>query len=160
MSHGRAQRTLEQTSRQVGSLVWLDRQLFEIVGSWTQQAQDASLAAYFAATSHHFAWHASLLTDRLPRVGQFARDVVCEPSPIHLRCVEDSRLATTATECLRHLVSQTFVEVQYLVGDLLAGSRSWTDGALMHSLRVVSDDIARDWASGAQLLVPRYVEDA
>jgi hypothetical protein len=55
-------------ARRLGELRWVERRLFELVGSWVVGAPDPATKAWLATSSLHHAWHGELLAGVLPTV--------------------------------------------------------------------------------------------
>ena len=57
---------LEAQARVVGSYQWVERRLFEVLGSWVASEPVADAQVLFDVYSQQHAWHAELFADRLP----------------------------------------------------------------------------------------------
>jgi hypothetical protein len=58
--------SLEATARLVGSHQWVERRLFEVLGSWVASEPVPEAQVLFDVYSQQHAWHAELFADRLP----------------------------------------------------------------------------------------------
>jgi hypothetical protein len=63
---GRSALALEVQARLVGSYHWLERRLFEVLGSWVASEAVPEAQVLFDVYSQQHAWHAELFADRLP----------------------------------------------------------------------------------------------
>ena len=58
--------SLEAAARLVGSYQWVERRLFEVLGSWVASEPVPEAQVLFDVYSQQHAWHAELFADRLP----------------------------------------------------------------------------------------------
>lgn len=58
--------SLEVQARLVGSYQWVERRLFEVLGSWVASESVPEAQLLFDVYSQQHAWHAELFADRLP----------------------------------------------------------------------------------------------
>jgi hypothetical protein len=58
--------TLEAQARLVGSYLWVERRLFEVLGSWVASEAVPEAQVLFDVYSQQHAWHVELFADRLP----------------------------------------------------------------------------------------------
>jgi hypothetical protein len=81
-SSGRPALSLHVQARLVGSYQWLERRLFEILGSWVASEPVPEAQLLFDVYSQQHAWHAALFADRLPALDSIDPDsLVVAPSP-------------------------------------------------------------------------------
>ncbi len=58
--------SLDEAARLVGSYQWVERRLFEVLGSWVASEPVPEAQVLFDVYSQQHAWHADLFTERLP----------------------------------------------------------------------------------------------
>ena len=69
-------------ARLVGSYQWVERRLFEILGSWVASEPVPEAQMVFDVFSQQHAWHAELFADRLPALDSVDADaLMVAPSP-------------------------------------------------------------------------------
>ncbi len=74
--------SLHVQARLVGSYQWLERRLFEVLGSWVASEPVPEAQLLFDVYSQQHAWHAALFADRLPALDSVDADaLVVPPSP-------------------------------------------------------------------------------
>ncbi len=72
--------TLEESARVAGHARWLERRLFEVLGSWVAAENDAAAKVLWSTHSLRHATAADVWRDRQPRVAHLDRDVLTVPS--------------------------------------------------------------------------------
>ncbi len=73
--------SLEAAARLVGSYRWVERRLFEVLGSWVASEPVPEAQLLFDVYSQQHAWHAELFSDRLPALDSVdAESLVVAPS--------------------------------------------------------------------------------
>jgi hypothetical protein len=73
--------SLEAAARLVGSYQWVERRLFEVLGSWVASEPVPEAQLLFDVYSQQHAWHAELFADRLPALDSIdAESLVVAPS--------------------------------------------------------------------------------
>ena len=65
---------LEQQGHIVGGYVWVERRVFEILGTWAESEPLVDAQLLFDMYSQQHGWHAELLTERLPVVDSLESD--------------------------------------------------------------------------------------
>jgi hypothetical protein len=79
---GRPALSLHVQARLVGSYQWVERRLFEVLGSWVASEPVPEAQLLFDVYSQQHAWHAALFADRLPALDSADPDtLVMPPSP-------------------------------------------------------------------------------
>ena len=79
---GAAALPLDAHARLVGSYQWVERRLFEILGSWVASEPVPEAQMMFDVFSQQHAWHAELFADRLPALDSVDSDaLMVAPSP-------------------------------------------------------------------------------
>jgi hypothetical protein len=73
---GAAALSLDAHARLVGSYQWVERRLFEILGSWVESEPVPEAQVLFDVFSQQHAWHAELFADRLPVLGSVDSDAL------------------------------------------------------------------------------------
>jgi hypothetical protein len=71
--------SLHAQSRLVGSYQWVERRLFEVLGSWVVSEPVPEAQVLFDAYSQQHAWHAELFADRLPALDSVDPDTLVLP---------------------------------------------------------------------------------
>ena len=91
--------SLEAQARLVGSYQWVERRLFEVLGSWVASEPVPEAQVLFDVYSQQHAWHAELFADRLPALDSVdPATLVLPPSPevdAHARRAGRGRCPTT-----------------------------------------------------------------
>ena len=59
----------ERMTEALGGLIWLELELFEVVGAWVSPAAEPALKELFATQCYHHVWRAELLRPRLHAFG-------------------------------------------------------------------------------------------
>ena len=59
----------EGMTEALGGLIWLELELFEVVGAWVSPAAEPALKELFATQCYHHVWRAELLRPRLHAFG-------------------------------------------------------------------------------------------
>jgi hypothetical protein len=65
---------LEQQASIVGGYIWVERRLFEILGTWVESEPLTEAQLLFDMYSQQHGWHAELFTERLPVVDSLQAD--------------------------------------------------------------------------------------
>jgi hypothetical protein len=73
---GAAALSLDAHARLVGSYQWVERRLFEILGSWVESEPVPEAQVLFDGFSQQHAWHAELFADRLPALDSVDADAL------------------------------------------------------------------------------------
>src|SRR5580692_6542000 len=71
--------SLDAQARLVGSYQWIERRLFEVLGSWVASEPVPEAQMLFDVYSQQHAWHAALFADRLPALDSVDRDALVLP---------------------------------------------------------------------------------
>ena len=71
--------SLDLQARLVGSYQWVERRLFEVVGSWVASEPVPEAQVLFDVYSQQHAWHAELFADRLPALDSVDPDTLVLP---------------------------------------------------------------------------------
>lgn len=80
---------LDELTGRLASLVWVERRLGEILGSWVRSTADASLVVAFSRIASHHDWHASLLQEVLATSPELnATDRIVAPTEGWRRAIE------------------------------------------------------------------------
>ena len=72
--------SLHAQARLVGSYRWMERRLFEVLGSWVASEPVPEAQVLFDVYSQQHAWHAELFADRLPALDSVEPDALVLPS--------------------------------------------------------------------------------
>ena len=70
----------------LGGRVWLERRLFESLGRWAVEADEAAATLFLADASRRHGWHAQVWFDRMPELSGF--DVEARVRPPDARVAE------------------------------------------------------------------------
>jgi hypothetical protein len=70
---------LDVQARLVGSYQWIERRLFEVLGSWVASEPVPEARVLFDVYSQQHAWHAELFADRLPALDSVDPDSLVLP---------------------------------------------------------------------------------
>jgi hypothetical protein len=70
---------LDVQARLVGSYQWMERRLFEVLGSWVASEPVPEARVLFDVYSQQHAWHAELFADRLPALDSVDPDTLVLP---------------------------------------------------------------------------------
>ena len=66
----------------LGGRVWLERRLFESLGRWAVEADEAAATLFLADASRRHGWHAQVWFDRMPELSGFDVEArVAAPGP-------------------------------------------------------------------------------
>jgi hypothetical protein len=136
-----------ESQRLVAQWEWAERRLFEIVGGWAASAPEPQAARWFATTSHHHAWRASLWQERTPRL----HDVPATERPSWSALLD--AVAAPADTALRFAgleVATAALLEEYEAA--LAETTEVADGPLRRGLRLAIPDAAEDRQSAAAML--------
>jgi hypothetical protein len=71
--------SLDAQARLVGSYLWVERRLFEVLGSWVTSEPVPEAQVLFDVYSQQHAWHAELFADRLPALDSVDPDTLVLP---------------------------------------------------------------------------------
>ena len=71
--------SLDAQARLVGSYLWVERRLFEVLGSWVASEPVPEAQVLFDVYSQQHAWHAELFADRLPALDSVDPDTLVLP---------------------------------------------------------------------------------
>jgi hypothetical protein len=145
--------TLEATARAVGGYVWLNRELFEVVGGWVADTSDARAQLLFGQHCYQLAWHAELFAARLPRLREFTSSEFISP-PTETAPALMNAIRATAGDVARLSVAYRLLFPR-LAGRYTAhrGQTSpVADGALIRALGLALTDVTNAWHEGEFLL--------
>lgn len=71
---------LIELARRLGSAVWLERRLFEVLGAWVPSTAPSEAKLVLGAHSRHAAWRAEQLTERLPELRELPAEELVAPA--------------------------------------------------------------------------------
>ncbi len=145
---------LNSTARLVGAYVWLERRLFEVLGTVAARGgASPELPVLLDTHSRHHAWHSSLFAEHLPRIhGLDPASLVVSPSPAVtelMSAVEDANDATQVAGLLARVVLPRLVTTYRRH---LRGARPASDGPLARTLRLALRDEVEAWTEIEELL--------
>ncbi len=75
----RPSRSLHDMAELLGSRVWLERRLFELLGSWASAGSVGEVQLHLADASRRHSWHAQVWFDRLPELSSLDVDALVVP---------------------------------------------------------------------------------
>lgn len=145
---------LQQAAAVAGGHCWSERQLFELLGSWSKAVSEPAAVTALDRHSQHAAWRADQWWDRLPRLAGVERDLlVVAPGGVEA--------ATSAGEAAASGAGVGLLALAYRV--LVAGlatryhrHRALTapaaDGPVRRLLSISAGDLGRDWVEGEAVL--------
>lgn len=152
---------LEMQARVIGSYQWIERRLFEVLGSWVTSEPVDEARLVFDVYSQQHAWHADLWAERLPVLDSL------DPATLTLPpSVEVDRLlgmlaggapgqAPAAGGTLLRLVGLARVVLPRLIagyGLHLRRAAPVADGPVVRSLRLVVHDEIEAWRATETLV--------
>ncbi len=145
--------SLEESARRLGSYVWLNRQLFEVLGGWVASTADPTAQLLLSQHCYQHAWHAELFEARLPRLREFQVSDFILPSN---NSAEEliGRLSATTDESVRLAATYRVVlpRVYGLYAHHLASTTPIADAAVARSLKLAMTDVGEQWKVGEQLV--------
>jgi hypothetical protein len=118
--------TIDESARRVGSIVWAERRLFELLGGWVPSTPEPPVKLALARRSRHHAAHAATLDvvlpdtrDHDPRAlvaaadpedpGRFAELAALTGTDARLACLVDDLLPQRLEACEAFLASASAV---------------------------------------------------
>jgi hypothetical protein len=173
--------TLHQSAALVGGHCWVERRLFERLGSWVASSASNEAKLLLDAHSQHAAWRAGQWWDRLPVLAQLDRDELVaahdrwatlfvatdagdaipagdDPAADH-SAADHSAADHSAAAHLAADVTRLAVAYRVLLPRVAASyarhARLTTpiaDGPVIRTLGQVAADVRADWAEGEFLL--------
>ncbi len=148
--------SLEESARRLGSYLWLELALFEILGSWVQAVPELDVKLRLGAHSAHHAWHAELWAKRLPVLREMDPVALTRPASDGAAALVDAVRQPAAPEAtIEKLVGVYRVLVPATIAaydDHLARASALSDGPTIRSLGLALADERADGAEGEALL--------
>jgi hypothetical protein len=174
--------TLHQSAAVIGGHCWIERRLFERLGSWAAPSASDAAKLLLDAHSQHAAWRAGQWWDRLPVLAQLDREELVAPDDAWAALVAEAGAAAPAglqpaaevagvagsragadgagaadpgTADVRCLAIAYRVLLPRLAARYerhAAMTTPMADGPVIRTLRQVAADIRFDWAEGEFLL--------
>ena len=154
---------LDVQARIVGGYHWVERRLFEILGSWVETEPSGEAQIVFDVYSRQHAWHAELFADRLPVSDAFDHDDLTRvPDPRIARLLDavangtaDDAGASTGS-AKRRPAGGTLLRLvglaRVLLPRLIAGfvvhqrrARVVADAPLVRAIRLTLSDEVEEW---------------
>lgn len=140
------------TMARLGQLRWAELQLFAVTGAWVVDHPEPPVASVLATCSHHAAWRARQLLDRLPDAGHLrASEVTLPPTPEHAELVEGVAAIGPGPDRLWALATVWLEPLADAVGAAGVGLSPVADGPTMRTLDMLGRDLRRDAVAVAQL---------
>jgi hypothetical protein len=148
--------TLHQSATLIGGHCWIERRLFERLGSWVAPLASAQAKLLLDSHSQHAAWRAAQWWDRLPVLAQLDRDEQVAPADDWAAMLAgaggevDPDLADVSHLAVAYRVLLPRLAARYARHARLASPTA--DGAVIRTLALVAADVRADWAQGEFLL--------
>ena len=138
---------LRDTARMLVGEAWLERRLFEVVGTWSAAATDPDVARVLAVESRHHGWRASVWDELVPVLHDVDPEVPGELVALVDALAElDGPLDQVAS------VAAVLRERLQVHRDQLAEAVPVADAPVMRGLRLVVVDEEEDWRAADVLL--------
>jgi len=133
------------TMVRLGQLRWAELQLLAVTGAWVGPHPEPPVASVLATCSHHAAWRARQLLDRLPDAGHLrASEVTLPPTPEHGELVEGIAAIGPGPDCLWALATVWLEPLADAVEAAGVGLSPVADGPTMRTLDMLGRDLRRD----------------
>jgi hypothetical protein len=153
---------LLDTAARIGRHVWVERRLFEWLGSWTSLQAPPRFVVFAAESSARHGWHAEVLFDRLPELREVEAEQLVAPIDDRTRTAVDALCGPQEPEqVLEALVGHVRVLLPALITSyraLLTGTSQVADASLRRWLGFVLADDHEEWATATELLLPMLLE--
>ena len=149
---------IRDTARSLAHLAWVERRLFEVVGSWVAGTADGEVAALFAARSMHHGWRAALLGERVPVLHDLD-PLELEPPTSFVALLDGVSASADDLErlvALAQVVGPALVERHQA---MLHASTEVADAPVTRALRLIVLDEQDDQRAAELLLSPRMRND-
>ena len=138
---------LRDTARMLVGEAWLERRLFEVLGTWSTAATDPEVARLLAVESRHHGWRASVWDELVPVLHDVEPEV-----PSEFVALVDA--LGDLVEPLDQVASVVAIlrERRQAHRDQLAVAVPVADAPVMRGLRLVVVDEEEDWRAADVLL--------
>jgi hypothetical protein len=152
---------LEHQARVIGSYLWIERRLFEVLGGWVASEPVAEARLVFDVYSQQHGWHAELWAERLPVLDSLDPATFTLPPSaevdrlLSLLAGDSSGQAPAAGGTLLRLVGLARVVLPRLIagyGLHLRRAAPVADGPVVRSLRLVVRDEIEAWQATETLV--------
>ncbi len=154
---------IEAMARRVGAYVWVERRLFEVLGTWTPAVPELDVKLRLAVHSAHHAERADRFYARLPELRELPADDVCVPASAAVASLVDAVAGTDdPSTTIEKLVGVYRVLLPHLIAVYsfhLANTATVADEPLARTLRHAIADATDDWRDG-ELLTQVHLVDA
>lgn len=148
--------TFAELAGRLGSLVWVEKELGELLVTWSKIEAQPSVAVALFATGRHHQWHSELIESCLPTSPQLQEPVlVTPPTPGWAEAIAllNEQIAPSATSArLRSLIKVINPWLERETAALRDLARPISDAAILRWLRFVELDHFDDGSAMAQLL--------
>jgi hypothetical protein len=155
--------TLAELAGRLGSLVWVEEQLAELLRAWSTVEAHAPAAIFFATTGRHHRWHGEIVRSCLPTSPQLLEPEVVQPPTggwrTSMATLQDLTDPDATAARLKSLAKVIDPWIDREIGVLLELARPVSDAPMMRWLRFVSLDHYDDGAA-AEMLLAALVSDA
>lgn len=144
-------------ARRVGNHVWVERRLFEWLGSWTGVVLPVpEVTVFLGEQASRHGSHAELLSARLPRLREVdAEELVAPVDDEGRRFMESVMVEPDPDHLIEALTGQYRVLLPVLLGSyhsLLESASPHADGSLARWLRIIVWEDLDEWRRGEALL--------
>lgn len=145
---------LLSAAESIGHDVWIERQVFELLGTSSATRGAPAVTVHLAGYSRRHGWHAQNLFDRLPELSVLdPEQLVVAPGP---RCVElFGAMRDLVGDPTAALAAHNRVVLPSLVARYRHRARSASsvaDATTPRWLRILVDDDLEEWADGEDVL--------
>lgn len=137
---------IRDTARRLAHHAWLERRLFEVVGSWAE----GEVAGVLGAISHHHAWRAAQLEPLVPVLHDLD-PAELHPAPAWVDYL-DALAATSDPAGRLAVLADVALPAQLAAYERdLEGLTEVADAPVLRVLAIVRDDLRRDWWAATSL---------
>lgn len=140
---------IEESAHRLGHYRWASMRLFELLGIWVAEVPENAVKLRLAAASRHHGWHAELIAERLPDVGDLHPDRVTAPASAAVEALFDALGEPTASAPTPERLAGVYrVVVPHLIavhGWHLGRCTPVADENVSRTLRFMLADEVEDW---------------
>lgn len=139
------------SARRAGHAVWLERQLYEVVGAWASDAPEPAATVAFAVQAERHAQRAGDWYERLPELRELPAAELVVPASGSVALVDALGVLTTTAERLAALVDVVLPALGAAYDAVLAQLSPVADGPTMRSLRRMVAELDEERAALGEL---------
>ncbi len=160
--------TLQESAARCGEHCWVERRLFELLGSWVADVRAPAAEVVLDRLSQHAAWRAAQWWDRLPVLAQIDRDDLVRPglrwaflagapdwwdappAPGEAPAAGDAAVGSAGPMAVvaRLILPRLAVDYHRHAGE----ASPVADGAVARTLAQAGADVAADWLAATAVL--------